>query len=116
MTPEHSQQKLRREKFHRLWRSGKIWISAMEDQHPFDIALGKPLLFRQVNVTGRRPVGGYDARPPVVIQGADFAQQMETMLDKDRAAAEPIDAEQWQQRSLWLRMQEWMAQRFEYWL
>ncbi len=51
-----------------------------------------------------------------VILGADFAQQMDAMFEKDRAAAEPINAEQWQQRSLWLRMQEWMAQRFEYWL
>ena len=51
-----------------------------------------------------------------VILGADFARQMDAMFDKDRAASEPIDPEQWQRRSPWLRVQEWVARRFDYWL
>lgn len=51
-----------------------------------------------------------------VILGADFARQMEAMFQKDRAASTAIDPEQWRRRSLFLRMQEWVARRFEYWL
>jgi len=51
-----------------------------------------------------------------VVLGADFARQMEAMFGQDRAASEPIDPQRWQRRSLLLRLQEWLAQRFEYWL
>lgn len=51
-----------------------------------------------------------------VILGADFARQMDAMFEKDLAASDRIDPEQWQRRSLWLRVQEWVARRFEYWL
>ncbi len=51
-----------------------------------------------------------------VILGADFARQMEAMFARDQAASSLIDYEQWKQRSLFLRVQEWLARRFEYWL
>jgi cardiolipin synthase len=51
-----------------------------------------------------------------VILGADFARQMHAMFEKDRAASDAIDPDQWRRRSLFLRAQEWLARRFEYWL
>lgn len=51
-----------------------------------------------------------------VVLGRDFAQQMEAMFAKDRAAATRIDPKQWKRRSLLLRFQEWFARLPEYWL
>jgi len=51
-----------------------------------------------------------------VVLGRDFAQQMEAMFAKDRAAATRIDPKQWKRRSLMLRFQEWLARLPEYWL
>lgn len=51
-----------------------------------------------------------------VVLGRDFAQQMEAMFAKDRAASTRIDPKQWKRRSLLLRFQEWMARLPEYWL
>lgn len=51
-----------------------------------------------------------------VVLGRDFAQQMEAMFAKDRAAATRIEPEQWKRRSLLLRLQEWLARLPEYWL
>jgi cardiolipin synthase len=44
-----------------------------------------------------------------VVLGRDFAQQMEGMFAKDRAASETIDLERWERRSLLLRIKEWGA-------
>mgnify|MGYP000014579851 CR=1 FL=1 len=51
-----------------------------------------------------------------IILGADFAHQMNAMFVRDRAAAKTIDPEAWKRRSPLLRIQEWLARRFEYWL
>ena len=51
-----------------------------------------------------------------VILGADFSRQMDSMFVKDRAASQPIDPAEWKRRSVLLRIQEWLARRFEYWL
>jgi cardiolipin synthase len=51
-----------------------------------------------------------------VVLDTDFADQMDAMFRRDRSAAVPVDAEHWRKRSLWLRAQEWLARRFEYWL
>jgi len=51
-----------------------------------------------------------------IILGADFARQMDAMFARDRAAAKAIDPEAWKRRSPLLRIQEWLARRFEYWL
>lgn len=51
-----------------------------------------------------------------IILGADFARQMDAMFVRDRAAAQAVDPEAWKRRSPLLRIQEWLARRFEYWL
>ena len=52
----------------------------------------------------------------VVILGEDFGQSMENMFNKDRAHAEPVTAEKWQQRSLPLRIKQMLSRIFSYWL
>lgn len=51
-----------------------------------------------------------------VVLGTDFSGQMDAMFAKDRAASRAVEPEQWARRSLFLRLQEWLARRFEYWL
>ena len=51
-----------------------------------------------------------------VVLGTDFARQMDAMFAKDRAASRAVEPEQWARRSVFLRLQEWFARRFEYWL
>lgn len=51
-----------------------------------------------------------------IILGADFARQMDAMFTRDRAAAKAIEPQAWKRRSPLLRIQEWLARRFEYWL
>lgn len=51
-----------------------------------------------------------------VILGSDFARQLNAMFAQDRAASELIELEQWRRRPLYIRLQEWLARRFEYWL
>jgi cardiolipin synthase len=51
-----------------------------------------------------------------VVLGTDFGRQMETMFAKDLEASAAITLEQWQRRALDLRMKEWFARVWEYWL
>lgn len=51
-----------------------------------------------------------------ILLGADFSRQMDAMFAKDRAASTLITPEKWKQRSLLLRLKEWLAVKFEYWL
>ncbi|MBU1263428.1 MAG: cardiolipin synthase [Gammaproteobacteria bacterium] len=51
-----------------------------------------------------------------VVLGADFGQQVQTMFDRDLAASETITLEQWRRRALDLRVKEWFARVWEYWL
>jgi cardiolipin synthase len=51
-----------------------------------------------------------------VVLGAEFGQQVQTMFDKDPAASDAITLEQWEHRALQLRLKEWFAQVWEYWL
>lgn len=51
-----------------------------------------------------------------ILLGADFSRQMDAMFAQDRAASALITPEEWKQRSLLLRLKEWLAVRFEYWL
>ena len=44
-----------------------------------------------------------------VILGREFAQQMQTMFAKDRAASAAIDPERWESRSMILKLKEWGA-------
>lgn len=50
------------------------------------------------------------------ILGRDFAKQMDAMFTMDLAESEAIDLDRWQQRSLMLRLKEWLARIAEYWL
>lgn len=51
-----------------------------------------------------------------IILGAEFSRQMSAMFAKDRAASKLITPQDWKRRSLLLRVKEWLAVRFEYWL
>jgi cardiolipin synthase len=51
-----------------------------------------------------------------VVLGAAFGQQVQAMFDKDLAASEIITLEQWRRRALDLRVKEWFARVWEYWL
>lgn len=51
-----------------------------------------------------------------VILGRGFAMQMETMFAQDLKESNAIDLEQWQQRSLLLRVKEMLARIGAYWL
>lgn len=51
-----------------------------------------------------------------VILGEEFASQMQRMFVRDLADAVPIDLGRWKARSPVLRMKEWGARLWEYWL
>ncbi len=51
-----------------------------------------------------------------VMLGEDIGGQLDAMFGRDLAASVEIDSRQWQRRSPWLRLQEWTARLFEYWL
>ena len=51
-----------------------------------------------------------------VILGRDFSRQMEAMFANDLVESDEINLDQWEHRSLLLRIQEWAAQLAEYWL
>jgi len=51
-----------------------------------------------------------------VILGREFTQQMQAVFDKDLAASDAIDLEQWKRRPLHFRLQELGARLWEYWL
>jgi cardiolipin synthase len=51
-----------------------------------------------------------------VVLGAEFGSQLQAMFDKDLAASDAITLEQWQRRSLDLRVMELLARAWEYWL
>lgn len=51
-----------------------------------------------------------------VVLGTEFGKQVQTMFARDLAASDAITLEQWQQRPLDLRLKEWFARVWEYWL
>ncbi|MGZ9079850.1 MAG: phospholipase D-like domain-containing protein [Burkholderiales bacterium] len=52
----------------------------------------------------------------VVVLGWDFGREMEAMFDADRRASVQIEREAWARRPLEMRMREWLARMWEYWL
>jgi cardiolipin synthase len=52
----------------------------------------------------------------VVVLGWDFGREMEAMFDADVAKSVRIDADAWARRPLEVRMKEWAARVWEYWL
>ncbi|WP_367849325.1 cardiolipin synthase [Rhodoferax sp. WC2427] len=51
-----------------------------------------------------------------VVLGTDFGSQVQAMFDKDLAASDPVLLADWQRRSIDLRLKEWFARAWEYWL
>ena len=51
-----------------------------------------------------------------VVLGAEFGAQVQAMFERDLSASDAILLEQWQQRSLLLRLKENFARLWEYWL
>ena len=51
-----------------------------------------------------------------VVLGPEFAQQMQSMFEKDLSESNLIDPEQWERRPLQFRIQEWAARLWEHWL
>jgi cardiolipin synthase A/B len=51
-----------------------------------------------------------------MILGSEFGHQMETQFLEDIKLATPIDAREWNQRSMWQRTKEIFSSYFEYWL
>ncbi|WP_296890431.1 cardiolipin synthase [Thiobacillus sp.] len=51
-----------------------------------------------------------------VVLGTEFGKQVQTMFARDLAASDAITLEQWRQRPLNLRLKEWFARVWEYWL
>jgi cardiolipin synthase A/B len=51
-----------------------------------------------------------------VVLGAEFGAQVQAMFDKDLMQSDPVTLEQWQRRGAALRLKEWFAGVWEYWL
>ncbi|GAB2879497.1 phospholipase D-like domain-containing protein [Uliginosibacterium flavum] len=51
-----------------------------------------------------------------VVLGAEFGAQLQTLFDEDLAASDAIVLEQWEQRGLDLRLKEYFARLWAYWL
>ena len=51
-----------------------------------------------------------------VVLGADFGRQVQAMFERDLAASDRVLLEQWQQRSIDMRLKELFARAWEYWL
>ena len=51
-----------------------------------------------------------------VVLGAEFGNQVQAMFERDLAASDAIDLQQWQRRSIDLRVKELFARAWEYWL
>lgn len=51
-----------------------------------------------------------------VVLGADFGSQVQAMFDKDLAESDPVLLADWQRRAIDLRLKEWFARAWEYWL
>ena len=52
----------------------------------------------------------------VIVFGADFADEMEALFQRDIAQSERITPESWETRGTWRRLQEQFGRLFEYWL
>ena len=51
-----------------------------------------------------------------VVLGEDFGKDMETMFARDLAQSRRIELDEWKDRGIALRVKEWAAQIWEYWL
>jgi len=51
-----------------------------------------------------------------VVVSRTFGQRMEKVFERDLEAGQPIDMSQWQRRSAWQKLKEFVAKLFGYWL
>lgn len=51
-----------------------------------------------------------------VVLGRGFARQVESMFQRDLAQSTPVTLEQWQRRPVSVRLKEWLARWWGYWL
>lgn len=51
-----------------------------------------------------------------VVLGDSFATQLRAMFENNLEESKAVDPERWQNRSVFLRMKEWSARVWEYWL
>jgi cardiolipin synthase len=51
-----------------------------------------------------------------VILGSDFGKQLEAMFESDLRESKRIEPEAWERRPIEVRMKEWAARLWEYWL
>lgn len=51
-----------------------------------------------------------------VVLGSEFGRAMEAAFAQDRARSNEIDPASWAERSLYVRVKEWLARQLEYWL
>ncbi len=51
-----------------------------------------------------------------VVLGSGFGSQLRAMFDKDLAASNTVSLQAWRQRGLDMRLREWFARVWEYWL
>jgi cardiolipin synthase A/B len=51
-----------------------------------------------------------------VVLGPQFGRQVQAMFERDLAASAPVTLVQWRQRTLDVRIKEWLARAWEYWL
>lgn len=51
-----------------------------------------------------------------VVLGAEFGAQLQAMFERDLAASDAIELDLWRRRTLDLRLKEWFASVWEYWL
>ncbi len=51
-----------------------------------------------------------------VVLGAEFGGQVRDMFERDLAASDRITLDAWRQRGIDLRVKEWLARLWEYWL
>lgn len=58
----------------------------------------------------------HNAEANLIVLDEGFARQLEAVFRSDVALAHGIDAETWQRRPLWQRLQETLARRFEFFL
>jgi cardiolipin synthase len=51
-----------------------------------------------------------------VVIDRDVGQRMEQVFEKDQKAAQPLDLQRWEQRSVWQRFKEFWVSLFRYWI
>ena len=58
----------------------------------------------------------YNDESEALVLSPEFGRQMEAMFQDDVRDSVRIDRDAWQRRPLEVRMKEWMARVWEYWL